>query len=257
VRRRPASGPRAPAARFRHRLRPVAEPPRVLVVDDDPHLREVVGFALGQAGYAVEEAADGRAALEAFRRRPPSLLVLDVMMPEMDGLEVCRAVRQQSRVPIIFLSSRDDEVDRILGLELGGDDYVSKPFSPRELVARVKAVLRRPAAVESVETTPRAATAVLRRGALSVDLEQWRAFWGEREVTLTATELQLLAALLRAPTKAFTREELMTRAYEGVVVSDRTIDSHVRRIRQKFSAAGAEVIETVHGHGYRLAVAEK
>ena len=235
----------------------MAEPPRVLVVDDDPHLREVVGFALGQAGYAVEEAADGRAALEAFRRRPPALLVLDVMMPEMDGLEVCRAVRQQSRVPIIFLSSRDDEVDRILGLELGGDDYVSKPFSPRELVARVKAVLRRPAAVESAEATPRAATAVLRRGALSVDLEQWRAFWGEREVMLTATELQLLAALLRAPTKAFTREELMTRAYEGVVVSDRTIDSHVRRIRQKFSAAGAEVIETVHGHGYRLAVAEK
>lgn len=234
----------------------MAEQPRVLVVDDDPHLREVVGFALGQAGYAVEEAADGRAALEAFRRRPPALLVLDVMMPELDGLEVCRAVRQQSRVPIIFLSSRDDEVDRILGLELGGDDYVSKPFSPRELVARVKAVLRRQAAVEGVAASPaRSGEGVLRRGALLVDLEQWRAFWGEREVTLTATELQLLAALLRAPTKAFTREELMTRAYEGVVVSDRTIDSHVRRIRQKFAAAGAEVIETVHGHGYRLAVA--
>ncbi len=236
----------------------MVEQPRVLVVDDDPHLREVVGFALGQAGYAVEEVANGRAALEAFRLRPPALLVLDVMMPEMDGLEVCRAVRQQSRVPIIFLSSRDDEVDRILGLELGGDDYVSKPFSPRELVARVKAVLRRQAAVEATPATtaPRAGEGVLKRGALSVDLEQWRAFWGEREVTLTATELQLLAALLRAPTKAFTREELMNRAYEGVVVSDRTIDSHVRRIRQKFAAAGAEVIETVHGHGYRLAVAQ-
>jgi len=233
----------------------VADQPRVLVVDDDPHLREVVGFALKQAGYSVEEAPDGRAALEAFRRRPPALLVLDVMMPEMDGLEVCRAVRQQSRVPIIFLSSRDDEVDRILGLELGGDDYVSKPFSPRELVARVKAVLRRPAEV-AAPPTARSGEGVLRRGALSVDLEQWRAFWGEQEVTLTATELQLLAALLRAPTKAFTREELMTRAYEGVVVSDRTIDSHVRRIRQKFAAAGAEVIETVHGHGYRLAVAQ-
>jgi two-component system OmpR family response regulator len=234
----------------------VADPLRVLVVDDDPHLREVVGFALGQAGYAVEEAANGRAALESFRRRPPALLVLDVMMPEMDGLEVCRAVRQQSRVPIIFLSSRDDEVDRILGLELGGDDYVSKPFSPRELVARVKAVLRRQAEVAAAPVAARSGEGVLRRGELSVDLEQWRAFWGEREVTLTATELQLLAALLRAPTKAFTREELMTRAYEGVVVSDRTIDSHVRRIRQKFAAAGAEVIETVHGHGYRLAVAQ-
>jgi two-component system, OmpR family, response regulator len=232
----------------------MAEQPRVLVVDDDPHLREVVGFALTQAGYAVEEAADGRAALEAFRRRAPALLVLDVMMPEMDGMEVCRAVRQQSRVPIIFLSSRDDEVDRILGLELGGDDYVSKPFSPRELVARVKAVLRRQAEVAAPPAV-RSGEGVLKRGSLSVDLEQWRAFWGEQEVTLTATELQLLAALLRAPTKAFTREELMARAYEGVVVSDRTIDSHVRRIRQKFAAAGAEVIETVHGHGYRLAVA--
>lgn len=232
----------------------MADQPRVLVVDDDPHLREVVGFALTQAGYAVEEAPDGRAALEAFRRRAPALLVLDVMMPEMDGLEVCRAVRQQSRVPIIFLSSRDDEVDRILGLELGGDDYVSKPFSPRELVARVKAVLRRQAEVAAPPS--RSPESALRRGPLSVDLEQWRAFWGPQEVVLTATELQLLAALLRAPTKAFTREELMTRAYEGVVVSDRTIDSHVRRIRQKFAAAGAEVIETVHGHGYRLAVAQ-
>ncbi|HVE82095.1 MAG TPA: response regulator transcription factor [Myxococcales bacterium] len=235
----------------------MADQPRVLVVDDDPHLREVVGFALGQAGFAVEEAADGRSALEAFRRRPPALVVLDVMMPEMDGLEVCRAVRQHSRVPIIFLSSRDDEVDRILGLELGGDDYVSKPFSPRELVARVKAVLRRQEAVASPAGRGGGGGEVLRRGPLSVDLEQWRAFWGEREVTLTATELQLLAALLRAPTKAFTREELMGRAYEGVVVSDRTIDSHVRRIRQKFAAAGAEVIETVHGHGYRLAAAPK
>src|SRR5436190_12193416 len=151
------------AARFRHTLHAVAEQPRVLVVDDDPHLREVVGFALGQAGYAVEEAANGRAALEAFRRRSPALLVLDVMMPEMDGLEVCRAVRAESRVPIIFLSSRDDEVDRILGLELGGDDYVSKPFSPRELVARVKAVLRRQAAVENAPAaaTPRAGEGVL------------------------------------------------------------------------------------------------
>jgi len=235
----------------------VAGQPRVLVVDDDPHLREVVGFALAQAGFSVEEAADGRAALESFRRRPPALLVLDVMMPELDGLEVCRAVRRDSRVPIIFLSSRDEEVDRILGLELGGDDYVSKPFSPRELVARVKAVLRRQEAVAVAPPGTARGGETLRRGQLSVDLEQWRAFWGECEVTLTATELSLLAALLRAPTKAFTREELMTRAYEGVVVSDRTIDSHVRRIRQKFSATGAEVIETVHGHGYRLAVPER
>jgi two-component system OmpR family response regulator len=220
----------------------------VLVVDDDPHLREVVRFALAQAGFVVTEAADGNQALTAIERAVPDLIVLDVMMPGMDGLEVCKQVRKSHAVPIVFLSSRDDEVDRILGLELGGDDYLSKPFSPRELVARVKAVLRRGRTPVSSSDAPQS----LQRGRLKLDLEQWRAFWDEREVTLTVTEFNLLAALLRAPSKAFTREELVTRAYEDAVVSDRTVDSHIRRIRQKFSAVGGEVIETVHGLGYRL-----
>ena len=129
------------AAWFRHNLSPVAEQPRVLVVDDDPHLREVLGFALGQAGYAVEEAANGRAALEAFRRRPPALLVLDVMMPEMDGLEVCRKLRRRSRVPIVLLTSRGEEVDRVTGLEIGADDYVTKPFDPIGLATEVRTFL--------------------------------------------------------------------------------------------------------------------
>ncbi|QRN92914.1 response regulator transcription factor [Archangium violaceum] len=227
----------------------------ILVVDDDPHLREVVGFALGQAGFHVEQASNGRAGLEQVRRSVPALIVLDIMMPEMDGLEMCREVRRSHEVPIVFLSSRDDEVDRILGLELGGDDYLTKPFSPRELVARVKAVLRR-ARASSSPAAPASASSpqVLRRGPLRLDLDLWRAYWDEHEVVLTVTEFHLLAALLRAPGKAFTRDELMTRVYEDVVVSDRTIDSHVRHIRQKFAAAGGEVIQTVHGLGYRLAI---
>ena len=221
----------------------------ILVADDDPHLREVVRYTLVQAGFEVIEARDGKEALEKIRARAPTLLVLDIMMPELDGLEVCRAVRKEHPFPIVFLSSRDDELDRVLALELGGDDFVPKPFSPRELLARVKAVLRRMAPVVAAP-----ASAQLERGMLRVDLETWRAFWNSKEVVLTATELELLAVLLKSPQRVFTREQLMDKAYEGVVVSDRTIDSHVRRIRQKFAEAGGAVIETVHGVGYRLGV---
>ncbi|QSQ15927.1 response regulator transcription factor [Myxococcus landrumensis] len=230
----------------------MAERPTILIVDDDPHLRDIVRFALEQGGFRVEEAADGQAAVNQVRRAPPALIVLDIMMPEMDGLEVCREVRRSHELPIVFLSSRDDEVDRILGLELGGDDYLTKPFSPRELVARVKAVLRR-----ARPTTPKAppdARPPLSRGPLKLDEELFRAWWAEKEVVLTVTEFHLLAALLRVPGKVFTRDEMMTRVYDDGVVSERTIDSHVRRVRQKFAAAGGEVIETVHGLGYRLAL---
>ncbi|WNZ58857.1 response regulator [Myxococcus sp. MxC21-1] len=234
----------------------MAERPTVLVVDDDPHLREIVRFALEQGGFRVDEAADGRAALTQVDRALPALIVLDIMMPELDGLAVCREVRRKHELPIVFLSSRDDEVDRILGLELGGDDYLTKPFSPRELVARVKAVLRRarPAPVPEVEAP---AARMQSRGPLRMDAERWRAWWQDTEVVLTVTEFQLLATLLRVPGKVFTRDELMNRVYDDVVVSDRTIDSHVRRVRQKFASAGGDVIETVHGLGYRLALPER
>jgi two-component system OmpR family response regulator len=224
--------------------------PKILVVDDDPHIRDIIRFALASGGFAVVEAADGLSALDVFRREQPDLVVLDILMPELDGTEVCRRLRRESTTPIVFLSSRDDEVDRIVGLELGGDDYVTKPFSPRELVARVKAVLRR-------QQQPREAAEprVIRRGDLELDLDACSAAWRGRTVPLTATEFSILKALAAHPGKVFSRENLMAAAYDDHrYVSDRTIDSHIRRIRAKFDAAGGVPIETAHGFGYKLMV---
>jgi len=224
---------------------------KILLVDDDPHIRDMVGFALRRENFVVSEAENGVEALERAASERPDLIVLDIMMPEMDGTEVCRRLRRDTRVPIIFLSSRDEEIDRVLGLELGGDDYVGKPFSPRELVARVKAVLRR---VEAVAATPPAQPAELRQGRLRLDLDGFRAFWDEAEVVLTVTEFALLRTLAERPGKAFSRDTLMDGAYTlDRYVSDRTIDSHIRRVRAKFQAAGGEPVETVHGLGYKLA----
>lgn len=223
--------------------------PRILVVDDDPHIREVVRFALEKAGHEVFVATDGRAALEAVERHPPDAIVLDVLMPEQDGLEVCRTLRGRgARMPILFLSSRDDELDRILGLELGGDDYISKPFSPRELVARVKAQLRR----LQPSTEPEAK--VVRRGALLLDPDRHLCSFSGTEVLLTVTEFALLHALAGQPGKVYTRDELVDRAWgPGHALTDRTIDSHVRRIRRKLADVGAgDPLETVYGLGYRL-----
>jgi len=182
-------------------------------------------------------------------------------MPEMDGTEVCRQIRAHSATPIIFLSSRDEEVDRIIGLELGGDDYVTKPFSPRELVARVKAVLRRgknrEPATGASEKKPDAQK-LLTSGDLLLDLDRFEARWVGEPIALTITEFGILRTLLTYPGKVFTRDELMNSAYNYEnIVTDRTIDSHIRRIRRKFSAMGADPIETVHGLGYRLASCRK
>ena len=218
---------------------------KVLVVDDDPHIRDVVCFALRRAGYQPLPAADGLAAVDLAAREMPALIVLDILMPELDGTEVCRRLRRSSDVPIIFLTSKDEEMDRILGLELGADDYVVKPFSPRELVARVKTVLRRKA--------PAIDEQKLVRGRLVVDLEAIAASWDGTEVALTATEFALLKTIAAQPRRVFTRENLMTASYAGArFVSDRTIDSHVRHIRAKFQSVGGDPIETVHGVGYRL-----
>jgi two-component system, OmpR family, response regulator len=221
---------------------------KVLVVDDDAHIRDVVCFALRRAGYQPLQAANGLSALDAVAREQPALVVLDILMPELDGTAVCTRLRVNSDVPVIFLTSKDDEVDRILGLELGADDYVVKPFSPRELVARVKAVLRR----RGTAAEPDANSIV--RGKLTVDLEAHTALWDGTEVTLTAMEFALLKVIAAQPRRAFTRDNLMTAAYPNSrFVSDRTIDSHIRHIRSKFESVGGDPIETVHGVGYKLA----
>ena len=222
---------------------------RILVVDDDGHIRDVMRFALQQGGFQVVEAKDGADALLRFDAGGIDLVVLDIVMPESDGLEVCRRIRAKSRTPIIFVSSRDEELDRVLGLELGADDYLVKPFSPRELLARVKAVLRR-LFPESGAPEKRD---VQKLGALEMDLGRHRCLWMQKEVILTVTEFALLQSMLGSPGRVFSRGELVDRAYgHGHVITERTVDSHVCRIRQKLSAQGADPIETVYGLGYRL-----
>jgi len=226
-------------------------PRTVLLVDDDPHIRQVLVFAFGKAGMESIEAADGEEALEKAAQHAPDLIVLDINMPRMDGLEVCRRLRASGQVPILFLSSRDDEIDRVLGIELGGDDYVVKPFSPREVVARATAILRRSAA----HAAPAVAQAgPLHHGGLTLDGEAWCARWQGREVELTVTEFNLLRTLAAAPGRILTRDHLIDRLHgPGFAITDRTIDSHVRNLRRKFADVGChDLVETKAGVGYRL-----
>jgi two-component system, OmpR family, response regulator len=234
----------------------------ILVVDDDPHIRQLLVFALSKAGYQTLEAENGALALDVIARDHPDLVILDITMPTMDGLEVCRRVRAQGSLPILFLSSRDDEIDRILGIELGGDDYVVKPFSPREVVARVGGILRRvetkapPFALpESKTVSPKsAADPVVRHGKVRLDTYSWSVYWGEKQVPVTATEFALLRTLIQSPTRVFSRDQLIDRLHgPGFAVSDRTIDSHVRNVRRKFAEVGCpNLIETRPAIGYGI-----
>lgn len=226
-------------------------PRRILIVDDDPHIREVLKFAFAKAGMETAEAGDGEEALALIARDAPDLVVLDINMPRMDGLEVCRRLRASGDLPILFLSSRDDELDRVLGIELGADDYVVKPFSPREVVARAQAILRRSARSGAPAASPAQS---LGRGGLRLDLDGWAAQWQGAEVALTVTEFTLLKTLASAPTRFFSRDELIDRLHgPGFAITDRTIDSHVRNLRRKFAEAGcADLVETRAGVGYRL-----
>ena len=219
----------------------------ILVADDDAQIRDVVRIALTQAGFAVAEAADGREALETAKSLRPDLIVLDIGMPEMDGLAVCRELRKTSDVPILFLTARADEIDRVVGLELGADDYVSKPFSPRELVARVRAILKR----SQGEADPQP---VLRRGVLSVDPARHLCHVNDVAVSLTSREMDLLERLFGRPDHVMARPQLVDAIYgTNINVSDRTMDSHLRNLRNKLGAAGcADAIETVHGVGIRM-----
>jgi two-component system OmpR family response regulator len=220
---------------------------QILIVDDDPQIRDILRIALAQAGFAVAEAADGAAALAGAARLPPELIILDVGLPEMDGFEVCRALRRSSAVPILFLTARDDEIDRVVGLELGADDYVVKPFSPRELVARVRAILKR--------SGPEMAVAgMLRRGVLALDPERHVCRVNEAAINLTSRELAGLRRLMARPDHVVSRPQLVDAVYgRNIHVSDRTLDSHLRNLRAKLAAAGCpDAIDTVHGVGIRM-----
>jgi len=205
----------------------------------------------------VTEARDGKEGLARFATDRPDLIILDIGMPELDGLEVCRQIRKSSDVPILFLTARDDEIDRVLGLEIGGDDYVTKPFSPRELIARVNVILRRVGAREM--NNHASETTALAQGALSIDPTQHVAAFAGTPVRLTAIEFGILKAFLGRPTAVFSREQIMSAAYQlNIQVSDRTIDSHIRNIRAKLAAVDCDdVIETIHGVGFRLGRCEK
>jgi two-component system alkaline phosphatase synthesis response regulator PhoP len=220
----------------------------ILVVDDEPKIATLARDYLEQAGFRVHIAGDGQTALAAFRHDKPDLVVLDLNLPGMDGLDVCRALRRDSDVPIIMLTARVDEADRLIGLELGADDYIVKPFSPRELVARSKAVLRR------VQGGPRE-SGMIRAGDLEIDLDGYRVLRGGAEVSLTRTEFNLLGLLARNPGLVFTREQLIDRLYETAYEGfSRSIDAHIKNLRQKLEDDPAEprYVQTVYGVGYRF-----
>ena len=220
----------------------------ILVVDDEPRITQLVRDYLERAGFVVVTAGDGREALMRARTEHPDLVVLDLGLPQLDGLDVTRRLRQEADVPIIMLTARDDETDKLIGLELGADDYVTKPFSPRELVARVRAVLRR--------RDRASADDVLRVGELELDLPRMRLEVAGRVVELTATEFMLLAAMARQPGRVFTRAQLLD-AIHGVAFEsyERAIDAHVKNVRRKIEPAPHDprYLLTVYGVGYRLA----
>lgn len=223
----------------------------VLIADDEERIRDVVQYTLEREGFQVSLAADGQEALDMLEKLDVDLVVLDVMMPRVDGLEVCRRLRQRSATPVLFLSAKSEEVDRIVGLELGGDDYLSKPFSPRELLARVKAILRRFAVAapsEDSSSTP------ISHGSIRIDRARHEVTCGSKAIKLTATEFGALAALFERPGIVLSRGQLMQRAYAyDNHVTERTMDTHIRRIRAKFRPYGVDPIETVHGVGYKAA----
>jgi DNA-binding response OmpR family regulator len=223
---------------------------KILVVDDEPQIVRVLKGYLEAAGFQVITAYDGIEALAAFRHTAPDLVVLDLMLPAVDGLDVARAIRRESDVPLIMLTARVDEADRLIGLELGADDYVTKPFSPREVVARVRAVLRRAGG------GPEPASRVLSAGDVILDLDKRQASVAGRSVELTPTEFDLLAALVESPGRVFSRMQLLDKlqdyAYEGY---ERTIDAHVKNLRQKIEPdpKRPRYVLTVYGLGYKFA----
>ena len=228
----------------------------IALVDDDRNILTSVSIALQAEGFLTRVYSDGEAALKALIDNPPDLAVFDIKMPRMDGLELLRRLREKSQIPVIFLTSKDDELDEALGLAMGADDYIAKPFSQRLLIARIRAILRRAepsATVAEGETA--SATGPLTRGRLVMDPARHRTTWKGETVTLTVTEFMILETLAQRPGIVKTRNQLMDAAYQDdIYVDDRTIDSHIKRLRRKFRAADPEFdsIETLYGAGYRF-----
>ncbi len=229
--------------------------PTIALVDDDKNILASVSIALESEGYRVLTYTDGVSALDGFNGTSPDLAILDIKMPRMDGMELLRRLRQKSDVPVIFLTSKDDEIDELFGLKMGADDFIKKPFSQRLLVERVKAVLRRAAHREPGAGKAPEASRLLDRGALSMDPERHTCTWNALPVTLTVTEFLILYSLAQRPGVVRSRNALMDAAYDDqVYVDDRTIDSHIKRLRKKFKAVddNFDMIETLYGVGYRF-----
>jgi len=231
--------------------------PTIALVDDDRNILTSVSIALQSEGFTVRVYSDGEAALKALLDNPPDLAVLDIKMPRMDGMELLRRLREKSVVPTIFLTSKDDELDEALGLAMGADDYITKPFSQRLLIARIRAILRRTEARAQSEDQPDTPPAEkIVRGRLEMDPARHRVQWNGHDVTLTVTEFLILEALAQRPGFVKSRDQLMDTAYQDdVYVDDRTIDSHIKRLRRKFRQVDSEfkAIETLYGVGYRFA----
>ncbi len=225
---------------------------KILIVDDEPPIIDVLDYNLRKANYQVVVARDGREALERSRREQPDLIILDLMLPELDGLEVCRALRRETNVPIIMLTAKDEEVDKVVGLELGADDYIVKPFSVRELLARVKAVLRR------VEPEPQTEAGPWRVGKLEIDLARHEVYLGNEELALTPLEFDLLHVLALNAGRVLSREQLLEQVWGYAYHGDlRVVDTAVKRLRAKLRALEADPIVTVRGVGYKLETREQ
>lgn len=224
--------------------------PLILIVEDERELAELTAAYLRQQPYRAEIIGDGREVVPAVRRLQPDLILLDIMLPGQDGLTVCREIRQFSQVPIIMVTARVDEIDRLLGLEFGADDYICKPFSPREVVARVRAVLRRTQAI-----APQTNANTKRHGLLTIDETAFEARWDNTPLGLTPAEFRLLLAFAQQPARVFSRQQLMDRLYDDHrIVADRTVDSHLKNLRRKLRESGCEqdMIQSVYGVGYRF-----
>ncbi len=228
----------------------------IALVDDDRNILTSVSIALQTEGFLTRVYSDGETALKALIENPPDLAIFDIKMPRMDGLELLRRLREKSQIPVIFLTSKDDELDEALGLAMGADDYIAKPFSQRLLIARIRAILRRAELAQAPEgTEPEESQGPLERGRLVMDPARHRVTWGGNAVTLTVTEFLILETLAQRPGIVRTRNQLMDAAYQDdIYVDDRTIDSHIKRVRRKFREVDSEfdAIETLYGAGYRF-----